>query len=194
MQLWAGLWSLSMYIVHSASGPLCGLSVAIILWLFMVWEISLPYSWVSIVTGLFLPIQVRFTPFSIQPFLQRYESPSDSMKRKVNDHIFHWLFHRFSGIPYGGLSSRYLAPGQGLAESECSVFGPASKGRVLVVNISELETEQTFQGWGGRKNIWVILPKALMTFLVGSLISFSYCFLPIDGLIWGLKNGEKLHQ
>lgn len=82
-------------------------------------------------------------------------------------------------IPYEGLSSRYLASGQGLAESECSVFGPTSKGRVLAVNISELETEQTFQGWGGRmipKNVWVISPKALMTFLIGSLFVFFILF------------------
>jgi hypothetical protein len=43
----------------------------------------------------------------------------------------------FQVTSYGGLSCRYLAdpsPRQGLAESECSVFGPASEGRALAIN------------------------------------------------------------
>ena len=133
-------------------------------------------------------------------FLQRYESPSDSMKIKVNDHIFHRLFHRFSGDILRRselqLSARSHSR-QGLAESERSVFGPASEGRALAINAVSYKQNRLSRD-GEREWLLKIFESSHPKLLSHSLMKvlffcFKYCFLPI-GSIWGLKNGEKLHK
>lgn len=132
-------------------------------------------------------------------FLQRYESPSDSIKIMVNDHIFHRLFHRFSGDILR--RSELQLPGRshsrhGLAESECSVFGPASEGRALAINAVSYKQNRLSRD-GEREWLLKIFESSHPKLLSHSLMKcffFKYCFLPIDGLIWGLKNGEKLHK
>lgn len=140
------------------------------------------------VTGLFFPIQVWFTPFPIPifPFPSDIWESINCMKRKVNEHIFHWLSHRLSGDILR--MSELQLPGCSLSRTQAfrtlvPSLWPAPEGRALAVNISQLETEQTSQGWRkGKipKNIWITTPKVLITFLVGLVFFHTAFFLLMD--------------
>lgn len=170
-------WSLSMYIVHSAPVHLCRVSaVDIILRLShgLVNNSSLGIHGHR--TFVSHPGLINFISHMSFPF--RDMSSSDNMKRKVNDHIFHWHFYRFWGNILR-MSKLQLSGCSHFWTGTCRIWmqciWASIRGRALAINITELETEQTFQGcegWMIPKNTWVILLKALITFI----FIFSDCW------------------